>query len=238
LNERDKNPCYSYIEKIRGSSNRGFTTFFPAADNFPIRISRRETLNDHRRDNGIGAYRSCIILLLLITVLTPVAAAADTMFRSNAEHTGVYNNDGIVPTNSDLWWFKTGGIIQSSPAVSNGVVYVGSNDNNIYAIDATTGIEKWRFVTGGTMHSSPAVSNGVVNIGSNDKNLYAIDAVRGVSTTPITTPTAVSTPGILSTPTPLLPSNSRNFNASQLYWIVFIILLIGILYEGWKAVTH
>jgi outer membrane protein assembly factor BamB len=128
--------------------------------------------------------------------------------------------------------------VLSSPAVSNGVVYVGDGYGVLYAVDALTGTEMWRFKTIGFVYSSPTVSNGVVYIGSNDKNLYAIDAVRGVSTTPITTPTAVSTPGILSTPTPLLPSNSRNFNASQLYWIVFIILLNGILYEGWKAVTQ
>ena len=35
-------------------------------------------MNDHRRGNGIRAYRSCVILLLLlIMALTPSAAATD-----------------------------------------------------------------------------------------------------------------------------------------------------------------
>jgi len=110
------------------------------------------------------------------TNLTPTA---DTMFRANPEHTGVFDNGGIVSTNTELWRFKTVDSVYSSPAVSNGVVYVGSEDKNLYAIDAVTGTEKWRFATGYYVSSSPAVSNGIVYVGSVDKNLYAIDAVTG-----------------------------------------------------------
>lgn len=70
--------------------------------------------------------------------------------------------------------------VESSPAVSNGVVYVGSWDKNLYAIYTATGMEKWRFATTGWVRSSPAVSNGVVYVGSGDKNLYAIDEVTGL----------------------------------------------------------
>jgi outer membrane protein assembly factor BamB len=135
-------------------------------------------LNDNRRGIGIGAYHFCIILLFILA-LTPSVAAADTMFRANADHLGVFNDGGIVTINAELWRFKTGGAVYSSPAVSNGVVYVGSDDNNLYAIDAVTGKEKWRFATGDTVLSSPAVLNGVVYVGSDDNNLYAIDAVTG-----------------------------------------------------------
>ncbi len=139
----------------------------------------RETLNNHSRDNGIGAFHSYIIFLLLITTLAPSATAADAMFRANAEHTGVFDEGGFIPIKDDLWRFKTGGHVYSSPTVSNGVVYVGSDDNNLYAIDAVTGKEKWRFKTGGYVESSPAVSDGVVYVGSQDNILYAIDALTG-----------------------------------------------------------
>jgi outer membrane protein assembly factor BamB len=36
------------------------------------------------------------------------------------------------------WSYETGGAIYSSPAVANGVVYVGSTDNNVYAIGPNT----------------------------------------------------------------------------------------------------
>ena len=50
--------------------------------------------------------------------------------------------------------------VYSSPVVANGIVYVGSEDKNLYAIDAVTGKEKWRFATGDHIYSSPSVANG------------------------------------------------------------------------------
>jgi outer membrane protein assembly factor BamB len=134
---------------------------------------------------GVGG----LVLLIIVSVVfftlahgisgSLSAGAKDTMYRANPEHTGVYYNSGIKPTNTELWRFVTGGGVTSSPAVWKGVVYVGSHDNNLYAIDEVTGKEKWRFTTYGKVFSSPAVSNGVVYIGSLDNNLYAIDAVTG-----------------------------------------------------------
>ena len=52
------------------------------------------------------------------------------------------------------------------PAVANGVVYFGSKDNNLYALNAGTGLLLWKYTTGGEVFSSPAVANGVVYFGS------------------------------------------------------------------------
>jgi len=101
------------------------------------------------------------------------------MFRANPQHTGEYDNGRIMPTNSELWRFATGHPVHSSPAVLNGIVYVGSGDKNLYAIDALTGKEKWRFATESNVESSPSVSKGVIYVGSHDFNLYAIDAATG-----------------------------------------------------------
>jgi len=56
------------------------------------------------------------------------------MFRANPEHTGVYDTGGIEPGNAELWRFVTGDLVVSSPTVANGVVYVGSEDKNLYAV--------------------------------------------------------------------------------------------------------
>ena len=56
--------------------------------------------------------------------------------------------------------------VDSSPAVANGVVYVGSDDDNVYALNASTGAKLWSYTTGGYVDSSPAVANGVVYVGS------------------------------------------------------------------------
>jgi outer membrane protein assembly factor BamB len=49
--------------------------------------------------------------------------------------------------------------VESSPAVADGVVYVGSDDTNLYAFDATTGALRWSTATANTVQSSPAVAN-------------------------------------------------------------------------------
>lgn len=61
----------------------------------------------------------------------------------------------------------------STPAVANGVIYIGSPDNNVYAFDASNGSKLWSYTTGYQVPCSPAVVNGVVYIGSSDGNLYA-----------------------------------------------------------------
>jgi outer membrane protein assembly factor BamB len=70
-------------------------------------------------------------------------------------------------------------VFLSSPTIANGVVYFGSGDHNVYAIDAATGAKRWQFTTGNVVHASPAVESGVVYIGSWDRNMYALDAMSG-----------------------------------------------------------
>ena len=71
--------------------------------------------------------------------------------------------------------------MDSSPAVANGVVYVGSFDDKVYALNATTGATLWTATTGSLVPSSPAVANGVVYVGSYDHKVYALDATTGAT---------------------------------------------------------
>jgi hypothetical protein len=67
----------------------------------------------------------------------------------------------------------------SGTTVANGIVYVGSGDYHLYAVDAATGMQKWAYLTGGQVNSTPTVVGGVVYFGSNDHNVYALDAATG-----------------------------------------------------------
>jgi outer membrane protein assembly factor BamB len=82
-------------------------------------------------------------------------------------------------TGAKVWSYTTGGNILSSPAVVNGIVYIGSVDGNVYALNATTGAKLWSFATGAAVQSSPAVANGMVYVGSNNDNVYALNATTG-----------------------------------------------------------
>ena len=56
-------------------------------------------------------------------------------FRGNNSRTGFYSGKGVPKLNRIRWKFKSDDRIDSSPAVSDGVVYVGSWDNHLYALD-------------------------------------------------------------------------------------------------------
>jgi outer membrane protein assembly factor BamB len=101
-------------------------------------------------------------------------------------------------TGVQVWKFATAGAVASSPAVANGIVYVGSSDDNVYAINATTGVQVWKFATGGAVASSPAVSEDVVYVGSADKNLYAINAKTGVQMWKYTAAGTVGSPAVFN----------------------------------------
>jgi outer membrane protein assembly factor BamB len=75
--------------------------------------------------------------------------------------------------------YSTGDIVYSSPAVVNGMVYFGSNNSKVYALNATTGALAWQYTTLSYIYSSPAVANGVVYIGSNDGTMSALNAKTG-----------------------------------------------------------
>ena len=113
---------------------------------------------------------------------TPRAASAAgevPMFRANAARTGEMPGPGPVGKPVVRWRFETGGPVVSSAAVDDGIVYFGSADENLYAVDAQTGRERWRFQTGNAISASPAVVAGLVYIGGNSGQFQTLDAYTG-----------------------------------------------------------
>ena len=78
-------------------------------------------------------------------------------------------------------------MVHASPAIADGMVFIGSWDSYFYAIDAASGQEKWKFKTGEDhdtynqvgIQSSAAVADGIVYFGCRDSHLYALDARSG-----------------------------------------------------------
>lgn len=101
------------------------------------------------------------------------------MFNHDLSHTGF--STSIAPkTNRTLWTFTTGGAVETSPAVVNGIVYVGSDDGYVYALNAANGSLIWKYNTYGPVQSSPAVVDGVVYIGGfHSHAVFALNAYTG-----------------------------------------------------------
>ena len=107
-------------------------------------------------------------------------------FEAGGTRLNPYENVLYTKNAGDLslkWGYVTAGSsINSSPAVVNGVVYIGSCadlSGYVYALDARTGDVKWVYTTGGCVGSEPAVVDGVVYVGSDDWNVYALNAASG-----------------------------------------------------------
>ena len=78
-----------------------------------------------------------------------------------------------------LWRFACEDEVRSTPAVHDGIVYVGAYDHNLYAIGAANGKFLWKYATEGSVASSPCVSEDLVLVGSSDRVLYAISVESG-----------------------------------------------------------
>ncbi len=112
---------------------------------------------------------------LAVAALCP----AQSMFRGDPAHSGVYAGSGPRKLQGVKWKFATGDRIVSSPVWWEGVLYFGSDDNNLYAVDAETGRQKWKYSTQGPVPSSPAVAGGMVYFPSYDGKFYALNAETG-----------------------------------------------------------
>lgn len=67
-----------------------------------------------------------------------------------------------------------------TPCIAVGAqVFVGSTDECLYALNATTGAIVWKFQTTGSIQSAPCFSNNRVYVGSDDGWLYAVSAEDG-----------------------------------------------------------
>jgi outer membrane protein assembly factor BamB len=82
-------------------------------------------------------------------------------------------------TGSPVWSVYSRNQVTATPAVADGMVFVGSNDHWLYALSATTGARRWGYKTGAAIEGSVLVANGMVYICSDDGFVYALDARTG-----------------------------------------------------------
>ncbi|HVT39773.1 MAG TPA: PQQ-binding-like beta-propeller repeat protein [Gemmatimonadaceae bacterium] len=90
-----------------------------------------------------------------------------------------YRTEGASLSSKDYGFDRR--TIQSSPAVADGIVFVGARDGFLYAVDAATGKLRWRADNKVSwVNASPAIADGVVYSATSDGHfVQAIDASSG-----------------------------------------------------------
>jgi eukaryotic-like serine/threonine-protein kinase len=122
----------------------------------------------------------CTLFLALAAFSSPADKVVEwVMFRGSPALTGV--SDAALPTPLRLRWsFQAKDSIESSAAIASGIVFFGSMDGSLNAVDLATGKQRWHYATSGPVQeSSPCVRNGVVYIGDLNGVFHAVDALTG-----------------------------------------------------------
>jgi eukaryotic-like serine/threonine-protein kinase len=128
------------------------------------------------------------------TPASPTVGATWSKLHFDAANSGFNPSETILNSSNVaslhvIWHFLAGSLVQSTPAVANDVLYVGSQDHNLYALNSVTGKELWSF----TAHrriltSSPAVAGSLVYVTDEDQYLYAVNATSGIKQWTFTAP--------------------------------------------------
>ncbi|MEZ6016291.1 MAG: PQQ-binding-like beta-propeller repeat protein [Planctomycetota bacterium] len=131
----------------------------------------------------VAAVALCATVLQEARPAPPAAAPAPAhrgwpIFRGDA------GLSGVAATTLDAeielhWTYAAGGPITSSPVLVDGLVYFGSDDQKLHAVEAATGAGRWTFKTEDFIEAPPFVAAGTVYVGSNDTYFYAVDAATG-----------------------------------------------------------
>jgi outer membrane protein assembly factor BamB len=79
------------------------------------------------------------------------------------------------------WGYKTDGPVNSSPAADGDILFFGSDDTKVYALDVSEAapVLLWNFTANGPIQSTPTIENGKVFFGSDNHTLYTLDEMTG-----------------------------------------------------------
>jgi outer membrane protein assembly factor BamB len=81
-------------------------------------------------------------------------------------------------TGRQLWRFQAG-VIETSPLLVGKLLYFGSWDKKMYALNVNTHKVVWSFTTGDEVKGAPAYLGGILYFASYDNKVYAVDARTG-----------------------------------------------------------
>jgi len=116
---------------------------------------------------------------LLLAAYLAQATDEVAQYRNNPQHNGVFPAMTFTDRPYLKWRFKTGNKVRSTAVISGNTLVVGSDDGQVYCLNATSGRLQWSFKTRGRVASSPAIAKGNVYFESGDLGVYAVSLATG-----------------------------------------------------------
>jgi len=118
-----------------------------------------------------------------------VAAVDGTLYAIDKETGGIGTNGwkASLVQDPDNQHLVSGPVFDAGEST----LLIGSDDQHLYAIDASSGAEKWKFMAEDKIWSTPVIVDETVYFGSHDRNVYALDLATGETKWQFTTGGAV-----------------------------------------------
>jgi len=85
----------------------------------------------------------------------------------------------VEPPTKVLWTSGAAPAARTAPVVAGGLIFTGSSDQRLYALDAATGAKRWSYLTEDEVQCTPCVSGAMVSFGSDDGWIYCLNAATG-----------------------------------------------------------
>jgi eukaryotic-like serine/threonine-protein kinase len=102
-----------------------------------------------------------------------------TLYRGDAQCTGSVAFSAIRQEPSVKWQAKVSSTWLMPPVLVDGILYTGSGDGVIYALDAQTGEQIWATGGFGQLENSGAVAGDILVVGGYDQRVRALDRHTG-----------------------------------------------------------
>jgi outer membrane protein assembly factor BamB len=84
-----------------------------------------------------------------------------------------------APVREPLWTYDAGAPLWAGVTAGDGLVYAGSDNGILVALDAAIGEPVWTHPTRGPLRARPTLAEGWLLLHSDDGSLYALDPVTG-----------------------------------------------------------
>jgi eukaryotic-like serine/threonine-protein kinase len=110
---------------------------------------------------------------------SPLVDSGIVLLRGNPQRTGVFDAPAIREQPEVKWKTKISSTWLMPPLYADGMLYTGSGDGVLYAVNAETGEQVWSADGFGQLETTGAISGNIIVSGGYSKQVKALDRLTG-----------------------------------------------------------